>query len=112
PVSITCSSNNLRFGQVTHANAQPSLYRFTSVSRGGRSTGVGHTSGFGGPLFRLSGNSRIVFQNSNLTDNSGKIMDASSSDLVMDGTVLARAIMGPEIGGTGLLATNTYIMEM
>jgi hypothetical protein len=111
PVTITCSANNLRFGQIAHANAQPSLYRFTSISRGGRSSGVGHTSGFGGPLFRPT-NSRIVFENSNLTDNSGKIMHAGGSDLIMDNCVLARAIMGPEIGSTGLLCTNTYIMEM
>lgn len=109
PVTITCASSSLRFGEIRHANAQPSLYRHTSVSRAGRSAGVGHTGT--GPQFRLS-NSRITFETCNLTDNAGKLMHASGSDLVFDNCLLARGIMGPEIDGTGLLCTNTYIMEI
>jgi len=111
PITITCASSSLRWGQIRHNTAQPSLYRYTSITRAGRAPGEGHTSQFGGPLFRPS-NSRVIFENCVLSDVAGKIMQASGSDLVMNGTVLARAIMGPEIGSTGLLCTNSYIMEM
>ena len=109
PVAITCTSNNLRWGQIRHNNAQPSLYRYTFVTRAGRAPGEGHTGT--GPAVRPS-NSRIVFEHSVVSDTVGKIMQAGGSDLVMNGTVLARAVMGPEIGSTGLLCTNSYIMEM
>ena len=44
PVTITCASTNpaARWGQIRHNNAQPSLYRFTSINRAGRGTGEGH----------------------------------------------------------------------
>jgi hypothetical protein len=109
PVAITCTSNNLRWGQIRHNNAQPSLYRYTFITRAGRAPGEGHTGT--GPAVRPS-NSRVVFENSVVSDTVGKIMQAGGSDLVMNDTVLARAVMGPEIGSTGLLCTNTYIMEM
>jgi len=111
PVTITCASAALRFGEIRHTGAQPSLYRHTSISRAGRSSGVGHTSTFGGPQFRLS-NSKVTFESCNLTDNAGKIMYATGSELIFNNCLLTRAIMGPEIEGTGLLCTNTYIMEM
>ena len=109
PVTITCISNNLRWGQIRHNTAQPSLYRYTSITRAGRAPGEGHTGT--GPAVRPS-NSRVVFENSVISDTVGKIMQAGGSDLVMSDTVMARAVMGPEIGSTGLLCTNTYIMEM
>jgi hypothetical protein len=109
PVTITCVSNNLRWGQIRHNTAQPSLYRYTSITRAGRAPGEGHTGT--GPAVRPS-NSRVVFDKSVISDTVGKIMQAGGSDLVMNGVVMARAVMGPEIGSTGLLCTNTYIMEM
>ncbi len=109
PIIITCTSNNLRWGQIRHNNAQPSLYRYTFITRAGRAPGEGHTGT--GPAVRPS-NSRIVFENSVVSDTVGKIMQAAGSDLIMNETVLARAVMGPEIGSTGLLSTNSYIMEM
>jgi hypothetical protein len=109
PVTITCASAALRWGQIRHTSAEPSLYRYTSITRAGRAPGEGHTGT--GPAMRPS-NSRVVFENSSISDTVGKIMQASGSDLVMNGTVLARAVMGPEIGSTGLLCTNSYIMEM
>ena len=109
PVTITCASAGLRWGQIRHNTAQPSLYRYTSITRAGRAPGEGHTGT--GPAIRPN-NSRVVFQNCTVSDTVGKIMQAAGSDLVMNETVLARAVMGPEIGSTGLLCTNTYIMEM
>jgi hypothetical protein len=113
PVTITCISSNLsmRWGQIRHTGARPSIYQHTSISRGGRAQGEGHTSSFGGPLIRPN-NSAITFESCNLTDHGGKIMHSTGSDLVFNNCLLARAIMGPEVIGTGVLCTNTYFMEM
>ncbi len=116
PITITCASPGLRWGQIRHNNAQPSLYRYTTITRAGRASGEGHTGQ--APVIRPT-NSRIVFEHCTISDHAerpsgmpGKIMQASGSDLVFDDTVLARARMGPEIAGTSLLLTNSYILEM
>lgn len=115
PVSITCSSPTLRWGQIRHNNAQPSLYRHTSITRAGRGTGEGHTGTT--PVIRPA-NSRLVFETCNLTDfaeltgGPGKIAQASGSDLTFINCLLQRARMGPEISGTALACTNTWIMDM
>jgi len=115
PVSITCANPGLRWGQIRHNTAQPSLYRYTSITRAGRAPGEGHTGT--GPAIRPT-NSRIVFENSTISDHAersgtpGKIMQATGSDLVFNGCVLSRARMGPEISGTAVLVTNSYLLEM
>ena len=124
PVTITCSSPDLsyRWGQIRHNNAQPSLYRYASINRGGRSTAEGQTGT--APAIRPLG-SAIVFENCNLTDfaetsrgapdfgRPGKVMLASlGSDITFNNCLMARARMGPEINGTALLLTNSYIVEM
>jgi hypothetical protein len=63
-------------------------------------------------------NSRLVFEYCNLTDfaelsgGPGKIAQASGSDLTFIDCLLQRARMGPEIAGTSLACTNTWIMDM
>lgn len=126
PVTITSSDSVLRWGQIRHARAQfssapLSLYRFTSITRGGRAGGEGHTGQ--APVIRPT-NARIRFEHCNLTDHAemvrgatgfgtpGKIMQGSGSDVTFDDCILARARMGPEIGGTALLCTNTWITDM
>jgi len=115
PVTITCSSPTLRWGQIRHNNAQPSLYRHTSITRAGRGAGEGHTGTT--PVIRPT-NSRLVFENCNLTDfaeltgGPGKIAQASGSDLTFINCLFQRARMGPEISGTALACTNTWIMDM
>jgi hypothetical protein len=123
PITITCNSTNMtyRWGQIRHNTSQPSLYRHTSITRGGRGTGEGHTGTC--PVIR-STNSRLVFQNCNLTDYAeqtrgmpgfgtpGKIAQATSSDLTFIDCLFQRARMGPEISGTALACTNTWIMDM
>ncbi|HTD88564.1 MAG TPA: hypothetical protein VK850_18465 [Candidatus Binatia bacterium] len=124
PVTITCNSANIaaRWGQIRHSTAQPSLYRYTSITRGGRAASEGGHTGQG-PVLRPT-NSRIRFESCNLTDYSeqvrgatgfgtpGKVMLADGSDLVFDDCLLSRARMGPEIAGTALLCTNTWIVDM
>jgi hypothetical protein len=123
PVTITCNSTNLtfRWGQIRHNSSQPSFYRHTSITRGGRGTGEGHTGTC--PVIRAT-NSRLVFERCNLTDHAeqtrgvpgfgtpGKIAQASGSDLTFIDCLLQRARMGPEISGTALACTNTWIMDM
>jgi hypothetical protein len=126
PVTFTCADPGLRWGQIRHnsaslAAAPLSLYRHTSIIRGGRAAGEGHTGT--APVIRPT-NARLRFEHCNLTDHAetvrgapgfgtpGKIMQGSGSDVVFDDCHLARARMGPEIGGTALLCTNTWITEM
>ena len=115
PVTITCSSPTLRWGQIRHNTSQPSLYRHTSITRAGRGTGEGHTGTT--PVIRPT-NSRLVFENCNLTDLAelsgapGKVSYARGSDLTFVNCLFQRARMGPEIEGTALACTNTWIMDM
>lgn len=124
PVTITCAEADQmqRWGQIRHNNARPSVYRFTNITRGGRSNGEGHTGT--APVIRVVG-SKITFESCSITDlaeplNSapdfgmpGKIMQASlGSDITFDNCLLARARMGPEISETALLMTNSYIIGM
>ncbi len=115
PVTITCASPTQRWGQIRHNSAQPSLYRHTTITRGGRAAGEGHTGT--GPVIRSS-NSQITFEHCSLTDHAepsgspGKIMYATGSVLTFNDCLLARARMGPEVASSGIICSNTWIMEM
>ncbi len=115
PVTFTCAQPDLRWGQLRHTNAQPSVYRHTIVTRGGRGRSEGHTGTV--PVIRPY-NSRITFEQCSLTDfadangTPGKIGQASGSDLAFVNCLFQRARMGPEIGGTALACTNTWILDM
>ena len=110
PVTITCASATQQWGQIRHNNAQPSVYRYTSINRAGRAGGEGHVQEAG--LAMRPGGSRILFDHSNITDlGSGKIMYASGCDLTFNGCLMSRAVMGPELQSTALLITNTHFVE-
>ena len=115
PVTITCSDAGRRWGQIRHDHAPPSTYRHTTIILGGRAPGEGHTGT--GPAIR-STDSTVLFERCNLTDHAdpsglpGKIMQADGSDITFRDCLLARARMGPEIAGTALWCTNTWILEM
>ncbi|HEY0551226.1 MAG TPA: hypothetical protein VGF13_16595, partial [Verrucomicrobiae bacterium] len=122
PVTITCGNTNVtfRWGQIRHNTAQPSLYRWTSITRAGRATGEGHTTT--APVIRPN-NSTIRFENCNITDHAetvrgapgfgtpGKIAYGIGSSLTFIECLFQRARMGPEIDGTALLLTNTWVMD-
>jgi len=112
PVTITCNSanTNLSWGQIRHNTASPSVYRYTSINRAGRTGGEGHTGT--GPAVRPT-NSRILFDHSNITDlgSIGKIMMGSGGDLTFADCLMSRARMGPELQSMALLVTNTYFLE-
>jgi len=123
PVTITCGSTNaaIRWGQIRHNTALPSLYQWTSITRAGRATGEGHTGT--APILRPTG-STIRFENCNLTDHAepvrgapgfglpGKIAQASGSSLTFIDCLFQRARMGPEINSTALFFTNIWVMDM
>lgn len=121
PVAITCSNPVQRWGQIRHNTSQPAVYKHTSITRGGRAPGEGHTGT--APVLRTE-NSEIRLEGCNLTDYAepirgatgfgtpGKVMQAIDSELVLDNCVLSRARMGPEMQGTSLLCTNTWIIDM
>lgn len=115
PVTITCSNPALNWGQIRHTNAPSSLYQYTFVSKAGRAPAEGHTST--GPAFRLY-NSTLDLESSVISDITangstiGKVMMADGSTVTLRDCVLTRARTGPEIAGTGLLCTNSYILDM
>jgi len=110
PITFTAFETGRNWGELHHDDADPSLFRYTNFHRAGRSPGVGHSGT--GPTFRVSG-STLIFEHSNLTDNAGKLMHAtSSSDLTFRKCLFARSVMGPEISSTALLFENSWITEM
>ena len=109
PVTFTAFDPARAWGQIRHINATPSLYQYTDITRGGHSPGMGHTGA--GPVIRPE-NSQINFNYCSITDNDGKIMYATGSDLTFRWCHFARSVMGPEIEGTGLLFEDGFINEM
>ncbi len=122
PVTITCSNVFFtnRWGQIRHNTSLPSLYRHTFIHRAGRAPGEGHTGQ--APAVRPS-NSTLTFESSTISDlcepsstapgygTPGKVMYAVGSTLSFNDCLFQRARMGPEIDGTALLFTNSYIMD-
>jgi hypothetical protein len=109
PVVITAWDPNLPWGELRHTNAQPSLYQYTLISRAGNSPGGGHTGK--GPVLRPT-NSTITFDHVAITDNVGKIGQATGSNLTFQNSELSRSIAGAEIGSTQLLQEWTWTTEM
>ena len=110
PVTFTASVVGENWGEIYHDGAEPSLYQYTNITLGGHSPVSGGHSGTG-PTFHTSG-STIVFDHANLTDEAGKVMNASSSDLTFYDSSLARSVMGPETSGTALLFEDSWITDM
>ncbi len=122
PVTFTCSSLFLtnRWGQIRHNSSQPSLYRHTFVHRAGRAVGEGHTGQ--APVIRPDGTT-VTFESCTISDlceplstapgygTPGKVMYANNSTLSFSDCLLQRARMGPEIDGTALLFTNSYVLD-
>ncbi len=110
PVTFTAFTPGRNWGELHHANAEPSTYRYTEIMQAGRSPKVGHSNS--GPAVRAS-DSTLVFEHASLTDNAGKIMQATDgSELTFTAVLFARSVMGPEISKTSLLFEDGWIMEM
>lgn len=110
PVTFGAFTPGQNWGEIRFVNAQPSAFSYTCIAQAGRSPGAGHTGT--GPAIRAQG-SQIAFDHVTLTDNAGKIMQATSgSDLAFSECLFARSTMGPEIEGTALLFEDGWITEM
>ncbi|MHB1034559.1 MAG: lamin tail domain-containing protein [Pirellulales bacterium] len=109
PVHFTSDDPAMAWGEIHHANAQPSLYQYAVLTKGGRSPVGGHTNT--GPEIRAV-NSTITFEHSSLSDNVGKVMQATGSNLVFRDSNFGRSRMGPEIEGTAILFEDSSILEM
>lgn len=110
PVTFTAFTPGRNWGELHHASAQPSTYYYTEFMQAGRSPKVGHSNS--GPAIRAS-KSSLTFDHTSLTDNAGKIMQATDgSELTFLGTLFARSVMGPEISKTSLFFEDGWIMEM
>ncbi len=110
PVTFTAYATGRNWGELHHDHAQPSTYRYTEITRAGRSPGAGHTGS--GPAVRAS-DSTLIFDHVSLTDNAGKIMQSESgTELTFTSTLFSRSVMGPEIAGTSLLFENGWIIDM
>ncbi|HWN94818.1 MAG TPA: Ig-like domain-containing protein, partial [Methylomirabilota bacterium] len=122
PVTITCSNVFManRWGQIRHNSSLPSLYRHTFINRAGRAPGEGHTGQ--GPVIRPDGTT-LTFESCTISDlcetspgapgfgTPGKVMFANNSVLAFDDCLLQRVRTGPEIQGTAILFTNSYVMD-
>ena len=105
PVTITASDPDAAWGEVHHDGADPSTYTHTMLTRGGNSPRGGHTNT--GPTLRAT-SSAVMMERSAITDAAGKAITASGSDLQIIESVIARCVMGPEIGGTSLLFDRSH----
>jgi len=110
PVTFTAFTPGRNWGELHHAGAEPSTYQYTEILQAGRSPKVGHSNS--GPAVRAS-SSTLVFDHASLTDNAGKIMQATDgTELTFRGTLFARSVMGPEIAETSVSFEDGWIMEM
>ncbi len=126
PVTITCAETGLRWGQIRHqsqqlSSAPRSRYSHTSITRAGRARGEGHTGT--APAIRAT-SAKLSFISCSFTDLAetartseefglpGKVMMARDSELVFEDCLMARARMGPEVAGTSVLCSNSWILDM
>ena len=112
PVTLTCSDNSNRWGELLFNNsAAPSLLQHTQITRGGRSPGRGHTGK--GPLIRLVG-SQLTLEDCALGDSPAKACYTTGiSSLTLRRSLIARTITGPELeDGCSLLIEDSNIQEI
>lgn len=110
PVTITAYKAGENWGELHHADAELSTFRYTNITQAGHSPRVGHSNS--GPAIRAS-NSDFLFDYASLADNAGKLMHVTSgSDLTFYNCLFARSVMGPEISRTALWFENSWITDM
>jgi len=109
PVVFTAYDPAAPWGEIHHSASDPALYQYTFINLGGNSPHAGHSGS--GPVMRIE-NSSATLDHVTVSDNPGKIMQATGSDLTIADSHLARSAMGPEIEATALALTDTFITEM
>ena len=109
PVTITAREPAKAWGEIHHSKAAVSTYSHTFITRAGNSRRGGHTNT--GPAIRTT-DSKVIFDWVTLSDTAGKSMACAGSDLTFHNSLLARSIMGPEVGSTAILCEDTAFQEM
>ncbi len=109
PITFTATNPQAPWGQLFHQSAQPSLYRYTQITRAGHAPRGGHTNT--GPAIRAV-DSTIEFDHVDITDIAGKTMQADGANLTFRHSQFARSVMGPEVTDTGLIFEDGFIVDM
>ena len=108
PVTFTARDPAVPWGEVHHDGAEPSLYQYAIMTRGGNSPRGGHTNT--GPILRAT-ESRVRCERCSFTDTKGKTMQASGADVEFYDCLFSRSVMGPEIDGTALIWERCWAQE-
>ncbi len=108
PVSVTAVSPEACWGEILLTSGGESVFTHALISRGGHSTGRGHTGR--GPMLRIAGAS-LSMHDCVLSDGPGKaIYTQGNGSLVIRRSHLARCVTGPELGdGMALLLEDSHL---
>jgi len=109
PVVFTALGEN-PWGEIRHEKgSNSSTYNFTFFTRGGDSSGAGHTGR--GPVVRLTG-SQARFEACSFSDNYGKCCwSEGGSNATFVWCHFSRSAMGMEVTSTSLLVTGCAFLE-
>ncbi|MDG2385402.1 MAG: dockerin type I domain-containing protein [Pirellulaceae bacterium] len=109
PITLTAADPSQPWGQID-VDGGSVEFNHTFLTRAGSSPRGGHTNT--GPALRLRDDGFLSLSDSSISDINGKILQASSGQLEITGSLLSRAVMGPEIKGTGLAFNDSWITDM
>ncbi|MFV2065593.1 MAG: lamin tail domain-containing protein, partial [Pirellulales bacterium] len=109
PITWTATDPQRPWGQIDLVGGDADL-AYTALHRAGNATRLGHTGT--GAAVRLRDGASFTLAHGSITDLNGKIMQSNSGSVVLTDVMLARAVMGPEIQGTSLDFTDSWIVEM
>jgi hypothetical protein len=109
PVTFTASNPVNPWGEID-INGGNATFDYTVVTRAGNTARGGHTGT--GPAFRVRNNATIGFANGSVANIHGKIMQATSGEVIFSDSLLTRAVMGAEIDSTSLLFRDSWIVDM
>ncbi|MBN1854503.1 MAG: DNRLRE domain-containing protein, partial [Pirellulales bacterium] len=109
PITFTAVDPANPWGEID-IDGGTAIFDYTVVTRAGNSPRGGHTET--GPAFRLHNDANLQFTNGSVANIHGKIMQATGGDVIINDSLLTRAVMGPEISATSLLFRDNWIVDM
>ena len=109
PVTFTALAAADPWGQID-VNGGRAYFDHTVIQRAGNATRMGHTGT--GAAIRMRGGADVRFLNGSITDLRGKVLQSESGSLVIEDSLLACAVMGPEIANTSLQFRDNWIVQM
>lgn len=109
PITFTSADPKNLWGQLDVHGGTVDL-AFVAIHRAGNAPRMGHTNT--GAAVRLRNNANFSLVDGSISDLRGKILQSESGGVALHRTVLARAVMGPEIDNTALDLSDTWITDM